>query len=217
MTSFKAMLFDLDGTLLDSAPDLVDALNRVRAKNGLEPLAVETVGHGVTRGAVGLLELGMPKTDAETFETWRRELIGFYAGNIYDRSSLYDGVEELLSALDAAGIPWGLVTHKSESLTASVMEASGLSGREACAVCGDTLEESKPHPAPVLLACNKLGVEPSETLFVGDDLRDIEAGAAAGTRTAAVYYGYGSHGLNGPLVAKAIPVRHPSDLMPFVA
>ena len=216
MSTPGAMLFDLDGTLLDSAPDLVDALNRVRASIGLKPLAVELVGHGVTRGAVGLLELGMPATDTDTFESWRQMLIGYYAGNIFDKSKLYEGVEELLAALERAGIPWGLVTHKSEALTASVLEASGLSRRVSCSVCGDTLEKRKPHPEPVLLACERLGVAPSETLFAGDDLRDIEAGVAAGTRTAAVFYGYGSASLSGPLAEQAIPVRHPTDLMKFI-
>ena len=213
MTHPSAMLFDLDGTLLDSAPDMVAALNEVRADIGLEPLPVEKVGHGVTRGAVGLLELGMPETDEKTFEAWREKLIDGYAQNIFEKSSLYDGVEELLAALDRSGVPWGLVTHKPEYLTRAVMEACGLSGRVSCSVCGDTLQESKPHPAPVLLACERLGVEPGETLFAGDDLRDIEAGVAAGTKTAAVYYGYGSSGLRGPLVEQSIAVRHPTDLL----
>lgn len=213
MTRLKAMLFDLDGTLLDSAPDMVDALNHVRAGIGLGPLPVDEVGHGVTRGAVGLLDLGMPAADEATLESWRCSLIDRYAQNIFTKSSLYDGVEELLAALDQAGIPWGLVTHKPEYLTAAVMEAAGLSERVSCAVCGDTLEESKPHPAPVLLACERLGVEPSETLFAGDDLRDIEAGRAAGTKTAAVLYGYGSSGMTGPLLERSIAVRHPADLL----
>ena len=213
MTRLKAMLFDLDGTLLDSAPDMVAALNKVRAGIGLEPLPVEEVGHGVTRGAIGLLELGMPETDEHTFESWRQELIDGYAQNVFNRSSLYDGVEDLLTALDESGIPWGLVTHKPEYLTHAVIEACGLSDRVSCSVCGETLEESKPHPAPVLLACDRLGVEPAETLFAGDDLRDIAAGVAAGARTAAVYYGYGSSGLLGPLAEQSIAVKHPSDLL----
>ncbi len=216
MTRPGAMLFDLDGTLLDSAPDMVAALNDVRAGIGLGPLPVEEVGHGVTRGAVGLLELGMPKADSRTFESWRKKLIDGYAQNIYDKSSLYDGVEELLAALDQCGIPWGLVTHKPEYLTNAVMEACGLSDRVSCSICGDTLEESKPHPAPVLLACKQLGVDPGKALFAGDDLRDIEAGVAAGTRTAAVYYGYGSSGLRGPLAEQSITVQHPSDLLAVI-
>ena len=209
-------MFDLDGTLLDSAPDMVAALNDVRAGIGLEPLPVEQVGHGVTRGAVGLLELGMPKTDERTFESWRQKLIDGYAQNIFDKSSLYDGVKELLAALDQSGVPWGLVTHKPEYLTQAVMEACGLSERVSCSICGDTLEESKPHPAPVLLACERLGVAPGEALFAGDDLRDIEAGIAAGTKTAAVYYGYGSSGLRGPLVERSIAVQHPTDLLTYI-
>lgn len=211
------MLFDLDGTLLDSAPDLVGALNQLRATMDLEPLAVEAVGHGVTRGAIGLLELGMPATDEETFESWRKQVISRYAQNIYDKSMLYEGVDALLKALDQAGIPWGLVTHKSEALTYSVLKAAGLAERVSCAVCGDTIKERKPHPAPVLLACEQLGVSPAETVFAGDDLRDVEAGVAAGTKTAAVFYGYGSAGLTGPLVEQSFEVRHPTDLMKLIA
>ena len=212
MTPIKAMLFDLDGTLVDSAPDLVAALNHVRAGIGLEPVSVAAAGHGVTRGAPGLLKVGMPKTDARTFESWRRQLIEHYAASGYARSRCYAGVDELLELLETRGIPWGIVTNKAERLTHAFIEAKGFTGRASSVVCGDTLPTSKPHPAPVLLACEQLGAEPPDTVFVGDDLRDIQAGAAAGTRTAAVYYGYGSGGLGGPLVENSFPVHHPSDL-----
>lgn len=213
MTTVKAMLFDLDGTLVDSAPDLVAALNHVRAGIGLEPLSVQEAGHGVTRGAPGLLKVGMPETDKNTFESWRRQLIEHYAASGYSQSRFYDGVDELLDLLESRGLPWGIVTNKVERLTHAYIEAKGLARRIASVVCGDTLTTSKPHPAPVLLACKQLGAEPRDTVFAGDDLRDIQAGAAAGTRTAAVYYGYGSGGLGGPLVEQSFPVHHPSDLM----
>lgn len=216
MTAVRAMLFDLDGTLLDSAPDLVVALNFVRDTAGLEPLSVELVGHAVTRGAPGLLKVGMPETDDETFETWRQMLLGHYASSGFPESKLYDGISELLEALDSAGIPWGIVTNKIESLTHAFIEMNGLGGRISSIVCGDTVEKTKPHPEPVLLACEQMGVPPEETLFVGDDLRDLEAGEAAGTQTAAVFYGYGSGGLAGPLVEKSIPVHHPADLLCLV-
>ena len=212
MTTIRAMLFDLDGTLVDSAPDLVAALNHVRAGIGLDPVSVEAAGHGATRGAPGLLKVGMPETDPSTFESWRRQLIEHYAASGHTRSRFYEGVDELLEMLESKGIPWGIVTNKAERLTHAFIEAKGLSGRISSVVCGDTLSTSKPHPAPVLLACEQLGAEPRDTVFAGDDLRDIQAGAAAGTRTAAVYYGYGSSGLGGPLVDKSFPVHHPSDL-----
>ena len=216
MTPVKAMLFDLDGTLIDSAPDLVAALNEVRSAAGLGPVTVEQAGHAVTRGAPGLLKVGMPEADGETVESWRKSLLDHYANSGFPLTRFYDGIEELLGALESSGMPWGIVTNKTESLTASYLQASGLHGRVSSVVCGDTLDVTKPHPAPVLLACEQMGVAPGETVFVGDDPRDIEAGRAAGTQTAAVLYGYGSAELTDDLVEGSFPVHHPSDLICLV-
>jgi len=213
MTVINAMLFDLDGTLVDSAPDMVAALNHLRGTMGLAPLPVEEVGHAVTRGAPGLLKAGMPETDEETFESWRLRLHDHYLASGFPLSSFYTGIAELLETLDEACKPWGIVTNKIESLTHAFIGTTALAGRASSIVCGDTLEKSKPHPEPVLLACEQMGVAPAEVLFVGDDQRDLEAGKAAGTQTAAVFYGYGSAGLNGPLLASSIPVHQPSDLL----
>lgn len=213
MTVINAMLFDLDGTLVDSAPDMVAALNHLRGTMGLPSLAVEEVGHAVTRGAPGLLKAGMPETDEETFESWRLQLHEHYFESGFPLSRFYEGINELLETLEAADKPWGIVTNKIESLTHAFIGTSKLAGRASSIVCGDTLEKSKPHPEPVLLACKQMAVPPAEVLFVGDDQRDLEAGKAAGTQTAAVLYGYGSAGLNGPLLASSIPVHHPSDLL----
>jgi phosphoglycolate phosphatase len=211
MTAVKAMLFDLDGTLVDSAPDLVAALNYVRAGLGLKPLPVDVASHGVSRGAPGLLKAGMPETDEKTFERWRKQLLDHYANSGFSLSRFYEGIEELLELLESRGLPWGIVTNKAEWLTHDFIKVKGLEGRMSAVVCGDTLSTSKPHPAPVLHACKQMGVAPSDTVFAGDDQRDIEAGHAAGTRTAAVYYGYGSSGLGGPLAEKSVSIRQPSD------
>ncbi|MBT8039950.1 MAG: HAD-IA family hydrolase [Xanthomonadales bacterium] len=212
MAAIKAMLFDLDGTLIDSAPDMVTSLNHVRGEAGLHPLPVDEVGHAVTRGAPGLLTVGMPKTDGETFESWRCALLDHYARSGFPLTRFYDGISELLDALEARGLPWGIVTNKIESLTHPFIRARGLGDRVSAVVCGDTLPVSKPHPEPVWLACEQLGCKPEEVLFVGDDQRDLEAGEAAGTQLAAVHYGYGSRGLNGPLLERSYAVHHPSDL-----
>jgi phosphoglycolate phosphatase len=216
MRAVKAMLFDLDGTLLHSAPELVDSLNFVRASMGMASLAAEEVGHASTRGIPGLLKAGMPETDKSTFQDWRRLLTDHYVGNGMCDSKLYDGVSELISTLVSEGIPWGIVTNRSEILTGPVLASTGLDETVSCVVCGDTLEKKKPHPEPVLLACERIGVDPADALFAGDDPRDVEAGQAAGTQTAAVFYGYGSSLFDGSVAERSIPVNHPSDLIPLV-
>lgn len=209
----EAMLFDLDGTLLDSAPDLVAALNWVRETEQLTPLSIAKMSPFASKGAVGLLEAGMPSTDPDTFASWRQRFLEYYRLHSYEHSSLYQGVPDLLKRLDDAGVGWGIVTNKPEYLTHPIIEAAGLQQRIGCVVCGDTLSQSKPDPAPVRLACEIVGVAPAAAVFAGDDVRDIQAGTAAGTRTAAVHYGYGSHELVGQLVADSFPVHHPADLL----
>jgi phosphoglycolate phosphatase len=216
MNRISAVLFDLDGTLLDSAPDLVGSLNWVRRHANLPPLLLSDMKRFASKGAVGLLKAGMPAADAATFEGWRQRFLEHYALNSYRHSSLFDGVPDLLDFLGQAGVPWGIVTNKSESLTRPIIEAANLEDAVSCVVCGDTLGESKPHPAPVSLACGIVNVAPSEALMVGDDLRDLQAGKAAGTQTAAVFYGYGSGELEGDLVRASYPVHHPSDLVELI-
>lgn len=216
MNRIRAMLFDLDGTLLDSAPDLVGSLNRVRESENLPPLNVVEMSNFASHGAVGLLKAGMPPTDNGTFESWRLRFLQYYSERSYRDSSLYEGVPDLLEFLQISGIPWGIVTNKIEALTLPIIDAARLRQSVSCVVCGDTLSKSKPDPAPVSLACGILGISPADTLFVGDDVRDLEAGRAAGTQTAAVYYGYGSYALDDQLVRGSYPVHHPADLVELV-
>jgi phosphoglycolate phosphatase len=216
MSAIRAVLFDLDGTLLDSAPDLVGSLNWVRRSEKLPPLAVSEVSRFASRGAVGLLKAGMPPADAARFEVWRRRFLDHYSQNSYRESSLYDGIPEVLAFLGEMGIPWGIVTNKTEALTLPIVEAANLAATISCVVCGDTLNESKPHPAPVSLACGMVDVAPGETLFVGDDVRDIQAGRAAGTQTAAAYYGYGAHEMDEDFVADSFHIHHPAELVQLV-
>ncbi len=216
MNAIHAMLFDLDGTLLDSAPDLVAALNEVRRKENLPCLGVSEMSRFASHGAVGLLKAGMPPTDEDTFESWRLSFLRYYADNSFKQSSLYDGVPELLEILRICEVSWGVVTNKIEALTRPIIEAANLHDSISCMVCGDTLSRNKPDPAPVLFACKILGIAPQNTIFVGDDIRDLEAGRAAGTATAAVRYGYGSYELSDELVAGSIQVHHPTDLIRLV-
>jgi len=212
MNAIKAMLFDLDGTLLDSAPDLVGSLNWVRESEDLPPLELKVMSRFASKGAVGLLRAGMPEGDPLRFEAWRRKFLEHYALNSFHHSTLFQGVREMLEFLDDAGVPWGIVTNKIESLTFPILEAAGLNGSISCVVCGDTLAESKPHPAPVRLACGMIGVPEAQAIFVGDDVRDIQAGRAAGTQTAAVFYGYGSDEFDEEFVRDSYHVHHPADL-----
>ena len=216
MNAIRAMLFDLDGTLLDSAPDLVGSLNQVRGLENLPPLDVAEMSRFASHGAVGLLKAGMPPADDATFESWRQEFLRHYAQNSFRDSFLYDGVKEMLEFLQISGIPWGIVTNKIEALTLPIIDAANLRVSVSCVVCGDTLSKNKPDPAPVSLACGILEVLPQNTLFVGDDIRDLEAGNGAGTQLAAVHYGYGSYEFNDELVRGSYQIHHPADLIELV-
>jgi phosphoglycolate phosphatase len=216
MSAIRAVLFDLDGTLLDSAPDLVGSLNWVRCSEQLSPLAVSEMSRFASKGAVGLLKAGMPPAEPARFEVWRRRFLDHYAQNSYRESVLYDGIPDVLAFLGELGIPWGIVTNKTEALTLPIVEAANLAATISCVVCGDTLNESKPHPAPVSLACGMVDVAPEETLFVGDDIRDIQAGRAAGTQTAAAYYGYGAYEMDDDFIAGSFRIHHPAELMELV-
>ena len=186
----KAVLFDLDGTLLDSAPDLVATLNHLRAGLGLDAMPLDDLRHFVSRGAPGLIKAGMPPCDDETLAIWRASFVEHYQENSYIHSRPFDGVESMLSELAGRKIPWGIVTSKVEFLTLPILEKTGWLSSATTVICGDTASKRKPHAEPVLEACNRIGIDPAETLMVGDDLRDVEAGRAAGTHTVFVLYGY---------------------------
>jgi phosphoglycolate phosphatase len=184
------VLFDLDGTLLDTAADLVGSLNYLRDREGMTEVTVSGFRHLVSRGSVGLISAGMPRSDRKTFDARKKIFLDHYAENSTRFTRPFEGILELLEQLQVRAIPWGVVTNKPEYLTLPVLEATGLLARSGCVISGDTLAHSKPHPAPVRLACEVLGVIPGETLMIGDDIRDIEAGQAAGTQTALAAYGY---------------------------
>ena len=216
MKPVAAMLFDLDGTLIDSAPDLVGALNWVRASEGLPELEIDQMSQYCSRGAVGLIGAGMPAADAAKVEYWKSLFLAQYAKNSYRDSSLFDGIEELLRFLEDSAIPWGIVTNKAQYLTVPILQSANLMERISCLVCGDTLSRNKPDPAPVVLACETVKVPAATVVFVGDDLRDLQAGRAAGTMTAAVHYGYGIFEPDNEYVSSSIQIAHPADLIKVV-
>lgn len=185
-----ALLLDLDGTLLDTAPDMGGALNRLRAEHGLEPLDAATIRPVVSHGAMRLVSLGFPGAAGDEFERLRLRFLDLYAQNLAIGTRLFPGFEDVLALVEARGLPWGIVTNKPGWLTDPLLAALGLAGRAACIVSGDTLAERKPHPLPLLHAADVIGVAPGRCLYVGDAERDIQAGRAAGMVTLVAAYGY---------------------------
>jgi phosphoglycolate phosphatase len=185
-----ALLLDLDGTLLDTAPDMGGALNLLRAEHGLEPLPGELIRPVVSHGAMRLVALGFPQATGDAFESLRRRFLDLYAANLAVGTRLFPGFEAVLDYLDARRLPWGIVTNKPGWLTDPLLAALDLDRRAACAVSGDTLAERKPHPLPLLHAARLVGVDPGRCVYVGDAERDIQAGRAAGMTTVVAAYGY---------------------------
>jgi phosphoglycolate phosphatase len=187
----QAILFDLDGTLIDTAPDMAAALNHIVEQEGLEPLSVETIRPHVSRGGLALTQLAFSEhRDAAEIEPLRQRFLAHYLDNIAIHSALFDGYEELLSDLEQRGIAWGIVTNKPGWLTDPLLEQMGLAQRSAVTISGDTTTERKPHPLPLTTAADHIGLDCADCLYVGDDPRDIVAGNAAGMTTVIAGYGY---------------------------
>lgn len=187
---YNAVFFDLDGTLIDTAPDMVAVLQRLQQEYGIDPVAYDLGRSNVSRGAIGLLSLGFPEIDVEIGDALHQEYLERYAETVCVESRVFDGLNEMLDQLDDIDCPWGVVTNKPEQLTAPLLAELGLADRSVCTISGDTLGVRKPDPAPLLLACELAGVEPATAIYVGDAERDIEAGRRAGMATIAVSYGY---------------------------
>lgn len=186
----RAVLFDLDGTLVDTAPDMVAVLTALQKDNGREPLAYELARSHVSNGALGLIRLAFPDVGDAERERLHRDYLERYEDAVCVASTLFPGLSELLDRLDENRTPWGVVTNKPARMTEPLLARLGLGGRLACTVSGDTLPQRKPDPAPLLLGCRMAGVTPQQAIYVGDALRDIQAGRAAGMRTVAATYGY---------------------------
>ena len=189
----SAVLFDFDGTLADTASDLARPLNRLRAARGLGDLPLESLRPFASAGVRGLLEAGLGiLPDHPEFKALREAFLRHYADEICVDTRLFPGMEELLIAIEARGLRWGIVTNKSTNLTHMLVALLGLDKRAACVVCGDTTPHLKPHPASLLHAATELGLAPSACIYLGDDRRDVDAARAAGMRSVAVEWGYGS-------------------------
>lgn len=189
MPKIKTVLFDLDGTLADTAPDLAAALNHVLTQHGYEFLPFETIRPVVSHGGAALVKLGFGEDHPE-FDLLYKELLDFYQANIANETTLFPGMNELLLELEDNDMNWGVVTNKPAWLTDPLMQALNLTSRAVTIVSGDTLKERKPHPAPLLYACKQAGSRPEECIYIGDAERDIEAGNRAGMLTIAALFGY---------------------------
>lgn len=187
----RLILFDLDGTLVDTAEDLAAALNRCRMGRGLPPTPPQQVRAWTSHGARGLIKrsFGMEPSD-DGYAQLRAEFLDHYERAVCVHSRLYEGVEQTLAAIEAADRLWGVVTNKPARFTGPLLRALGLEHRAACAVSGDTAARPKPDPAPILHALAQCGCEAGAAVYVGDDLRDVQAGRAAGVATVAAAYGY---------------------------
>lgn len=187
----RAVLFDLDGTLIDSAPDLAGAGNDMRAARGLPMLPLAHFRPMVGSGARGMLGRALQvQPDHPDFEALRDEFLQRYEARMTRETQVFAAMRPVLAALRDAGRPWGIVTNKATRFSAPLVRALGLLDEAATLICGDTTPHSKPHPAPLLEAARRLGVEPAACVYVGDDLRDVQAGRAAGMLTVAAAWGY---------------------------
>ena len=208
------VLFDLDGTLLDTAPDMGQALNRLLVEHNRPPLPAAMIRPVVSHGSLGLLKLGFDIDPAEAeFAALRDRFLALYSADLAVKTALFEGMEQVLAALEQQATPWGIVTNKPGWLTGPLLQQVGLEQRVACVVSGDTLPQRKPDPAPLLHACEHIGVDPSTCLYIGDAERDIEAARRAGMASLVACYGYlqateqpESWGAQGLL-------QHPLDLL----
>lgn len=185
------VLFDLDGTFADTAPDMAYALNRLLAARGRRALPFATIRPHVSQGGKALVHLGfglMPGD--EGFDALRREFLDIYAANLVRETAPFPGVLDLLAALEGQGIPWGIVTNKPAWLTEPLLETLGVAPRAACIVSGDTAPRAKPHPDPLLHACRLIARQPADCWYAGDARQDVAAGRAAGTGTLVALFGY---------------------------
>ena len=207
----NAVLFDLDGTFADTAPDLAAALNHTRATRHLAPLPLAALRLQASHGSRGLLKIGFDiEPDAPGYNALRDIFLDYYQRNICVHTTLFDGIETLIDELDSRRIKWGIVTNKPHRYTVPLMQALGYADRAACLISGDTCARAKPHPDPLLKACDILGLIPQQCLYLGDDLRDMQAANAAGMPGIIARYGYitpdppletwGAHGMvNKPM------------------
>ncbi len=210
----SCILFDLDGTLIDSAPDLCASANFMRERAGLLPLPYEAMREDAGKGARGMLwaSLRLPKT-ADNFEELKSIFLAHYEAHISEHSTLFDGVAQMIADIEAAGLKWGIVTNKAEHLARKLCAAKGISPNTDCIVSGSDLGAMKPRPDPVLEGMRRAMSRPEETIYVGDDARDAASAKAAGVRFIAASWGYVNGGIDIRRWGADILAKHPTDVI----
>jgi 2-phosphoglycolate phosphatase len=209
----RAVLFDMDGTLLDTAPDFIAIAQAMLADRGFPAIDDKLIRDEISGGAKAMVAATFAMSPNEPeFEALRLEFLERYQQGCAVHSRLFDGMETLLADIEKAGLIWGVVTNKPVRFAEPIMQQLGLAERSAVLICPDHVTRSKPDPEPLILACSRLDLDPASVLFVGDDLRDIESGRDAGTKTAAVRYGYIHPNDNPDHWGADVVVDHPLDL-----
>jgi phosphoglycolate phosphatase len=218
LEGIRAVLFDLDGTLVDTAPDLGYALNLQRVRHGLPSLADEVIRPQASHGARGLLGIGFDlHPDDSRFAHMREEFLELYAANICRHSRPFPGILELLDALEQRGLAWGVVTNKPARFTEPLMSILDLAERATCIVSGDTCPQPKPHPAPMLAAAELCGATPAQCLYLGDAERDIEAARAAAMPALVAAWGYIDASDKPHTWGAHAQIHHPAETLEFLA
>ncbi len=186
----SCVLFDLDGTLVDTAPDLIACLNKSLIKHGFEKVAYDKVRPYISYGAVMMIQQSIKNEDQIVQDKILDSMLSFYQDNIAEHSQFFPGMKETLNTIESLGLKWGIVTNKRERFSLPLVAALNLNSRTACVISGDTTANSKPHPEPMLTACERIKVSPEECVYIGDALHDIDAGKNAKMKTLAAVYGY---------------------------
>lgn len=214
----RAVFFDFDGTLADTAPDLGHALNRQRIARNLTPLPLDIIRTQASAGARGLLKIGFNiEPEDKDYIEMRDEFLAFYTQRLCHDTRFFPGIAELLDQLDAQNMPWGIVTNKPARFTHPLIAQLGLQQRVASIVCGDETNHTKPHPEPLLAACRKIDVLPTDCLYLGDDQRDVKASLAAGMEPFIALYGYLGSDQPPETWGARYMISHPQDLIAYLS
>jgi N-acetyl-D-muramate 6-phosphate phosphatase len=215
--SIQAVLFDLDGTLVDTAPDLAAALNHVVVEEGMLALPLEEIRPHVSQGGLALIKLAFEQHRQETeLEPLRLRLLDYYLEHIADHSRLFEGFEQVLETLETNSIPWGIVTNKPGWLTEPLLQRLKLDQRSAVTISADTTPEKKPHPLPLTSAAERINVDCKRCLYIGDDPRDIIAGNAAQMITVIAKYGYISENADLEQWQAQHQIEHPQQILQLI-